>query len=418
MPEQPEHGAAPRPHVVQPRTVDPRVTDVVLALAMALVVAVVIAADTDTVRRTGTGAYLFAAGFGALVLLRRKVPRTVVVVTVLGVFAYYILELSPIGMALPAVAALYSAAEMRHTGWAIGGGLVLIAVSTYYRTVGNTPEEYLAPYDLVTNVALVAAAVALGVAVRLSREARGHEARAAGQRLQAERLRIARDLHDVVGHNLSVIALHSGVAAEAVGRNDDAARRALEHVREATSGTLRELRSTVRVLRGPVGTAPGTASQETTAHGTAASDAAEPDAASHDAAAPKAPAPTGLAGIDALARSARAAGLAVDVAVDVPAGALDGAIDAAAYRITQESLTNVLRHAAATRVTVSARVTGGRLALRVADDGRGAGPDLEPGSGISGMRERVALLGGGLTAADAPDGGFVVTADLPLRLEE
>lgn len=375
---------------------------------MALVVDVVIAADPDTVRRAGPGAYLFGAGIAALVLFRRRAPRTVLVITVLGVFTYYILEFSPIGMALPAVAAIYSAAEMRHTGWAIGGGTTLIAVATYYRTVGNTPEEYLAPYDLVTNVALVAAAVALGVAVRLSREARGHEARAAGQRLQAERLRIARDLHDVVGHNLSVIALHSGVAAEAVGQDDDAARRALEHVREATSGTLRELRSTVRVLRGPVGSAPGTAAQETTA-----SDAAEPDAASPDA-----PAPTGLAGIDALARSARAAGLAVDVAVDVPAGALDGAIDAAAYRITQESLTNVLRHAAATRVTVSAQVTGGRLALSVADDGRGAGPDLEPGSGISGMRERVALLGGGLTAADAPDGGFVVTADLPLRLEE
>jgi signal transduction histidine kinase len=173
------------------------------------------------------------------------------------------------------------------------------------------------------------------------------------------------------------------VAAEAVGRDDAAARSALGHVREATSGTLHELRSTVRVLRGPVGSA----------------------------------APTGLAGVDALARSARAAGLSVEVTHDVAPGVLDGAIDAAAYRIVQESLTNALRHAAATRVTVSARVAGDRLALRVADDGRGAGPGLVPGSGISGMRERVALLGGGLTTGDAPGGGFLVTADLPLRLE-
>ena len=380
----PEQSAAPR-------AVDLRVTDVVLALAMALVVAVVIAANAYSVERTGAGAYLFAAGFGALVLLRRRAPRIMLVVTVLGVFAYYILGFAPIGMALPAVAAIYSAAEMRRTGWAIGAGATLVAVATYYRTVGNTPEEALAPYDLVTNVALVAAAVALGVAVRLSREARGHEARAAEQRLQAERMRIARDLHDVLGHNLSVIALHSGVAAEAVGRDDGAARGALEHVREATSGTLHELRSTVRLLRGPAGSTapPGPADV---------------------------PAPTGLSGVDALARPARAAGLAVDVELDVPPGSLDGAIDAAAYRMVQECLTNALRHAAATRVTVSARAVGGRLTLRVADDGRGAGAGPVPGSGLSGMRERVALLGGTLSTADAPGGGFVVAADLPLRL--
>lgn len=368
-----------------PRTVDPRVTDVALAIAMALVVALVIAADPDATRHAGPGAYLFAAGFGALVLLRRRLPRTVLVVTVLAVFAYYTFQFAPIGMALPAIAALYSAAEMRRTGWAVGGGAVLVAVATYYRVTG-TAEEYLTPYDLVTNLALVAAAIALGVAVRLSREARVHEAHAAEQRLQAERLRIARDLHDVVGHNLSVIALHSGVAAEAVGRDDDAARGALEHVRQATSGTLHELRSTVRVLRAPVGDGPS-------------------------------PAPTGLAGVEALAASARATGLAVDVTLDVPDGVLDGTIDAAAYRIAQESLTNALRHAAASRVAVSARADGGRLTIRVSDDGRGAGTGLVPGSGISGMRERVALLGGTLTTGDAPGGGFVVAADLPLRLK-
>ncbi|MFC4627959.1 sensor histidine kinase [Promicromonospora alba] len=398
-----EPSAAPRaaePHAVDPRTVDPRVTDVVLALAMALVVAVVIAADPDAVRHAGPGAYLFAVGFGALVLLRRRAPRTMLVLTVLGVFAYYALQFAPIGTALPAVAAIYSAAELRRTGWAVGAGATLVGVATYYRTVGNTPEEALAPYELVTDVALVAAAIALGVAVRLSGEARGHEARAAEQRLQAERLRIARDLHDVVGHNLSVIALHSGVAAEAVGRDDDAARRALGHVREATSGTLHELRSTVRLLRGPAD-----ALAQAGASG-APSSGAGPDVA-----------PTGVTGVGALADSARAAGLAVDVDLDVPPGLLDGAIDAAAYRIVQESLTNVLRHAAATHVAVSVRVTDGRLALRVADDGRGAGPGLVPGTGISGMRERVALLGGALTAGDAPGGGFVVTADLPLRLE-
>jgi signal transduction histidine kinase len=359
---------------------------------MVLAVAVVIAADPDAVRHAGPGAYLFAVGFGALVLVRRRAPRTVLVITVLGVCVYYALGFAPIGMALPAVAALYSAAEMRRTGWAVVVGGTLVALATYFRLTGDDTEAQLTPYDLVTNVALAAAAIALGVAVRLTRQARVHEARAAEQRLQAERLRIARDLHDVVGHNLSVIALHSGVAAEAVGRDDDAAKGALEHVREATSGTLHELRSTVRVLRGPVDASAG-------------------------AAAASAPAPTGLTGVDALADSARATGLAVDVTLDLPPGLLDAAISAAAYRVVQESLTNVLRHAAATRVTVAARAAEDRLALRVADDGRGAGAGLVPGSGLSGMRERVALLGGTLTAGDAPGGGFVVAADLPLRLE-
>lgn len=393
-----------------PRTVDPRVTDITLAIAMALLVAVVIAADDDAARHAGPGAYLFAAGLGALVLLRRRLPRTMVAVTVLAVFAYYTFRFAPIGMALPAVAALYSAAEMRRTGWAVGGGIVLVAVATYYRVTGNDAEEYLAPYDLVTNIALAAAAVALGVAVRLSREARGHEARAAEQRLQAERLRIARDLHDMVGHNLSVIALHSGVATEAVGRDDDAVRGALEHVRQATTGTLHELRSTVRVLRGPVGAAP----DGTRPVGSTRSAGSRPAGPTRDDGPDVAP--TSLTGVDALAAPARAAGLVVDVSLDVPDGALDGAIDAAAYRIVQESLTNVLRHAAAARVVVSARVEDGRLVVSVADDGRGAGAPVVPGSGISGMRERAALLGGSLTAQDAPGGGFAVRADLPTRL--
>ncbi len=123
-----------------PRTVDPRVTDVALAIAMALVVAVVIAADPDAARHAGPGAYLFAAGFGALVLLRRRLPRTVLVVTVLAVFVYYTFQFAPIGMALPAVAALYSAAEMGRTGWAVGGGAVLVAVATYYRVTGTAEE--------------------------------------------------------------------------------------------------------------------------------------------------------------------------------------------------------------------------------------------------------------------------------------
>jgi signal transduction histidine kinase len=377
----------------------PWVTDVVLALASTLVVAVVIAADPSGQGDAGPAAYLFALAFGALVLLRRVAPRAMLVLTFLGVCAYYALGFAPIGMVLPAVAALYSAAERGRTGWAVGTGAVLIVVATYFRVIDGDvdPAATLTAYDLVTNVALTAAAVALGVAVRLAREARERnalvreltaeqEAHAAQERLQAERLRIARDLHDTVGHHLSVVALHAGVADEAVGRDDDAARGALARVREATSGTLDELRATVKVLRSPA-----------------------PEAAPRGA--------LGLAGLDTLVAPVRAAGLEVEVHDDVAPGALSDAIDAAAYRIAQEALTNVLRHAGARRVRLEAGVVDGRLRIVVTDDGRGAGPLPGAGTGVAGMRERAGLLGGTLTAGDAPGGGFAVVADLPARLE-
>ena len=168
-------------------------------------------------------------------------------------------------------------------------------------------------------------------------------------------------------------------------------------MRDATSGTLTELRATVKVLRA----AP-------------APDAETPRGS------------LGLAGLDALVAPATAAGIAVELAVDVPPGALSDTIDAAAYRVVQESLTNVLRHSGASRAGVRAVVADGRLRLTVSDDGRGApdgpagapGPGPASGTGIAGMRERVTLLGGTLSAGDAPSGGFVVAADLPARLDD
>ncbi len=391
-----------------PGGADPRVVDLTLAIAMTLAIAVVIAADFEGAGSSGPAAYLFAAGFGALVVLRRRVPRTMLVLTVLGIFVYYALGFPVIGTALPAVAALYSAAELAFTWWAVGAGTVLVVVSAYFRVIEGQPTAYLYGYELVTNVALVAAAIALGVAVRLTREARAHaervrvlvaaeQARTAEQRIQAERMRLARDLHDVVGHNLSVVALHAGVASEALGRDDAAARTALEHVRAATSGTLHELRATVRVLRRPA---------DEDGDGAATS-------------------PAGLAGLDALVAPARATGLDVGLDLDVPPGALDATVDAAAFRIVQESLTNVLRHSGAAHARVRAAVDRGRLHLEVTDDGRGTGGTVSggrtgagagAGAGIAGMRERAALLGGTLTAGDAPGGGFAVVAELPARL--
>lgn len=379
---------------------DHRLADIGLAIAMTLVLAVTMAADPAG--PLPWPAFVFALGFGSLLLLRRRLPRTVLIVTVLAIFAYYTLGFPPVGMVLPATGALFSAAEQRRTGWAIGTAVVLLVVASAFRIFLTDPGDLLQGYTFVTEITLAAASIALGAAVRLAREARertaeiaaltaAEEAHAADARMQAERVQIARDLHDTIGHTLSVASLHAGVATEAT--DAVASRAALDQVRAAMSEALGELRRTVKVLR--------------------AGQLAEP-------------APVlGIASLDAVFDAARASGLRVEVEVSVPSDALSRSVDAAAYRIVQESLTNVLRHARARTVRVTARVSGKMLSLRIADDGGGGqgaapatshGRDKSTGAGIRGMRERAELLGGFLGAHPAP-GGFVVTAQIPARAE-
>ena len=378
---------------------DRRPTDLLLAAAQTLTLALVIAADLEGTGRGTAGAYLFAVGSGALVLTARRAPRVVLAATVFGIFVYYGLDLPPIGIALPAVAVLYLAAEVGVLRWAVGAGAVLVAVAAWARVADGLPTTYLLSYELLTNVALVAAAIALGLSVRARRETRAHQQRVraltaveqtreAERRLQAERVRIAQDLHDSVGHAMSVIALHGNVAAEAIGRDDEAARRAVEQIGAATSAQLRELRATVKLLRAPWGEVERGA--------------------------------VGLAGIGRLVDAARDAGVAVDLDVTVDGGCLDHAIEAGAFRIVQESLTNVIRHSGARRATVTAGVRGGRLEVVVADDGPdGRAPAASSaggGQGLVGMQERAAVLGGSLSAGHREGSGFVVRAVLPVRL--
>lgn len=384
--------------------VDPRLVDAVLATGMTLAVALVIAADLQRTGRGGATAYGFAVGFGLLVLARRRWPRAVLGLTVLGIFGYYALDLPPIGIALPAVAALYSAAEAGRTRWAVGAAAVLVATSGYFLVWEGRPADYLVGYEFVTNIALAAASVALGASVRLRRETREQQqrlrrleavaqARQAAERAQAERLQVARELHDSLGHSLAVVSLHAGVAQESVGRDDAAVTRALEQVRAAGSETLRELRATVRLLREqPVPVAPG----------------------------PETPGDVGLAGVPALAAAAEAAGLVVRMRIDVLTTSLAPEVDAAAYRIVQEALTNVLRHSRSPQAEVRAQVSGDRVQLTVSDPGPAAHPfedgeDRDDGGhGLRGMAERAALVGG-VFRAHPRGAGFVVHAELPVR---
>ena len=373
---------------------DSRLVDVSLAVAMTLVIALVIAADSS--QTSPFPGLVWAAGFGALMLLRRHLPVIVLAVTVLGIFAYYTLDLPPIGMVLPAVGALYSTAELRRTSWAVIGAAVLVAVSSFFRFDDLDPRAHLTGYGFVTELALAAAAIALGSVVRLVRHTRtqaahiaalnaAEQARSAASRMQSERMRIARDLHDTIGHTLSVAALHTSVAAEA--RDPEEAAAALERVRTATSEALRELRGTVKVLRDE--------SPETL----------EP--------VDRAPAATlGLASLDRVIEPAEAAGLEVSAEVDVDPARLPGDVDAVAFRIVQESMTNVLRHSTATHVAIAIGLDGTDLVLDIADDGTGPAHDPVEGAGLRGMRERVHLLGGDF-AAGPGQAGFSVRARMP-----
>jgi signal transduction histidine kinase len=319
-------------------------------------------------------------------------------------FAYYALGYPAIGLAVPVAAALYSAAEQGRVPAAVGVSAILLIVSTYFRLVEGQSVAFLLGYELVSSVTLMAAAIALGDSTRARRELRAEQeqtaqliaqehAHRAEQRVQTERVRIARDLHDVIGHSISVISLHANVAREAIGNNDEGARQALAHIQAASAATMRELRATVKLLRSPAG----------------AEDRS----------------PASLANLGLLVENATAGGLHVAVQTDGDLQGLPATVDAAAYRIVQEALTNVLRHAAAAQVCITIENDGQSLRLRIADDGRAAQGAFKPGSGMAGMSERARLLGGTLTAGPLPagplsagaraGGGFAVVARLPVR---
>lgn len=351
----------------------------------------IIAIGSRDVGYRGIGAYGFACGFGAVLLLRGRFPLAVLVVTVLGIFGYYILGYPPIGMAVPIVAALYATAVRGRATAALSTGAVLLAVSLFFRAIHHESSAVLA-YDLLTNAALIGCAVALGLNVRGRRRLReqqraivdlerAREQERAAHDMQAERVRIARDLHDSVGHALSVISVHTHVAREALGTDRPAAERSLERITDATGASLRDLRTTLSLLRSP-----------------------EDDGGR---------VPLTLDGIDQVVRAAREVGLDVRASVTADADRIPVPVTAAAFRIIQEAVTNVLRHADASTITIEVGADADTLRVRVADDGHGAdAPD--GGRGITGMRERTAALGGTFSAGDG-EGGFVVAAVLPLR---
>src|SRR5215217_54637 len=221
---------------------------------------------------------------------------------------------------------------------------------------------------------------ALAERARYLEENREQEAR---RQVAEERLQTARDVHDVVAHSLASIALQAGVGTRLAARDPRQAQDALARIRRASTDALGELRVVLDLLRGEA--------------------AAEPR--------DRTPA---LADLNRLVIDAGGSGLDVRVEVRGRPRTLPAVVELAAYRILQESLTNVIRHAASSTATVTLTYVDSRLELEVRDQGGGgAGTEVQGGHGIRGMRERAAAVGGRLEAAPGPHGGFRVWAQLP-----
>jgi len=340
-------------------------------------------------------ALLLAVAYGGALLFRRVAPRTVLAVQGGAAIAYTAVGL-PVAMLGPAVfVTLYtvgSRLERRAALVALVAAEVLLAVLLLAR------PGFPGVGSWVLFSGLLAAAWFLGDIVRRWQFAAAAHARRAVELEQAreelarlavadERLRIARELHDVVAHTMTVIAMHAGSGRLAVDRDPAAARKALEVVEESSRHALAELRRLVTVLRDADDPAPG-----------------------HE------PAP-GLPDLHRLVADVAAAGVTVDVHTEGDLARVPEGVSLAAYRIVQEALTNVVRHAGTRRARLSVAVREDRVRLEVDDEGDGrAGhapkPDVR-GYGVVGMRERAALYGGELTAGPGPGGSWRVAGWLP-----
>lgn len=215
-----------------------------------------------------------------------------------------------------------------------------------------------------------------------AQRSREEEAR---RRMAEERLEIAREMHDVVGHSLAVISLQAGVAEHLLESRPEQVRAAITAIRQVSKQALSELRDELALLRG-----------------------------SGDGLVERAPTP-GLDALPSLVARMREAGMPVHLDVDGDASGVPDFVGSAAYRIVQESLTNVVRHAANAETNVSARVGADQVEVEVVDRGPGMHNGASPGDGIAGMRDRAGALGGTFSAGNRTGGGFRVWAALPLH---
>jgi signal transduction histidine kinase len=364
----------------------------------------------------GNLGYALLVVSGLVVAFRRRWPVPVFAAAALASLVYYGFDFPDGPGWLGLFVALYTLAaygDGRRSLLIAGVGAAVLAVGWLWLFAAVDIAPHAAIGWVFFRMGASVMSAALGESVRsrriiaaeaqeraeLAERTREEEARA---RVDAERLRIAREVHDTVAHAIAIINVQSGVTAHVLGKRPEQARAALQAIEQTSSRALREMRAILGVLRDD-----------------------------QDGRVP----PPGLGQLHELTAKARDAGLDVTLEASSPAAPLPGAVGSAAYRILQESITNVIRHVGPTRVTVALNPGIDVLEIRVTDEGRrvghgddpagpgrpaehpasNGGPGLaKPGRGILGMRERCQLLGGEFEAKPTPAGGFEVTARLPL----
>jgi signal transduction histidine kinase len=340
-----------------------------------------------------TAALTLVAVAGLALAWRRRYPVTVLAVSTTAVAVYSLLGYVNGAALLAPVLALYAVATQVSARRAVVAAAATLAVLLAATAANNPLGHFGGGFDIIPFI--VAAAVFAGIAVANRRayvaSIRDRAEQDARRQVDEERLRIARELHDVVAHTMATINVQAGVAAHVLPTQPEAVAEALQAIKTASKEGLRELRAILNVLR----------------------QADDTDSVQ--------PAP-GLAQLDALVEGARRAGLPITLAVAGEPFPLPAAVDLAAYRIVQESLTNVIRHAGPADAAVKLRYRADEIAIDVIDTGHGPSAGTGPGAvggtaghGQAGMRERAAAVGGTVQTGPRPGGGYQVTARLPVH---
>lgn len=336
------------------------------------------------------GNILLALGPAALIF-RRKQPIAVLGVVFAITFAYRMLHYpeGPVWLALIIAFVAAVGSGPRWLGWAtisLGYLALLWGPSLAGRESSPSVDGAIA----IAAWLLVLLGGSEFARIRRERRAEAHHAREleTRRRVTEERLRIARELHDVLAHNISLINVQAGVALHLIDEQPEQGKAALQTIKQASKETLAELRSVLGVLR------------------------------QVDEGEPRAPAP-GIERLDELVQRSQKAGIAVRTETSGTVRPLPAGVDVAAYRIVQEALTNVTKHAGLATVRITLDYGPRQLAISVQDDGTGAVEPAAPGgNGIAGMRERATSLGGTLDAGPLPGRGFRVRATLPIGGDE
>lgn len=351
-------------------------------------------------------AYVLLIVSGLVLTVRRRWPVPVFITAALASLAYYAIGFSDgpgwIGLFI-ALYTLTAYGDGRRSLVIAGTGIAAMAAGWLTAAAGIQPRAAIGWVFFRIAASIMAAALGESIrsrrviaaeALERARQAERTREEEARSRVDAERLRIAREVHDTVAHAIAIVNVQAGVTAYMLDKRPERARDALVTIEQTSAQALHEMRAVLGVLR--------------------------------DSDNERVPDP-GLGQINELTAMAREAGLDVKVDVTSTAAPLPSAVDHTAYRILQESITNVIRHVGPTRVTVALGYETDVVEVRVTDEGARnapgeprpaagavAGDSAEPGRGIVGMRERCGLLGGELTAGPRPGGGFEVRARLPL----